>query len=73
MIDHWFGRVLAALDNQGLWDSTAVVVCTDHGHYLGDVRGGDDLWGKPGVPQYEPLGHIAAARALAGGWRWRDL
>lgn len=57
LIDHWFGRVLAALDNQGLWDSTAVVVCTDHGHYLGDVRGGDDLWGKPGVPQYEPLGH----------------
>ena len=41
----------------GLWDTTAVVVCTDHGHYLGDVRGGHDLWGKPGVPQYEPLGH----------------
>ena len=53
MIDHWFGEVTAALDDQDLWDTTAVVVCTDHGHYLGEK----DLWGKPGVMQYEPLGH----------------
>ena len=36
---------------------TALIVCTDHGHYLGDKRDGRDIWGKPGVPQYEPLGH----------------
>jgi arylsulfatase A-like enzyme len=53
MIDHWVGEVFAALDTRGLWDSTAVVVCTDHGHYLGEK----DIWGKPGVMQYEPLGH----------------
>jgi arylsulfatase A-like enzyme len=58
MIDEWFGRLLATLDQQGLWDDTAVIVCTDHGHYLGEERGGDDLWGKPMVPQFEPLGHI---------------
>ena len=29
-------------------------MCTDHGHYLGEK----DIWGKPGVMQYEPLGHI---------------
>lgn len=63
MIDHWFGRVLDELDRWGLWDDTAVIVCTDHGHYLGDERaavpGGQrvDLWGKPMVPQFEPLGH----------------
>jgi arylsulfatase A-like enzyme len=57
MIDHWFGGVVDALDQRDLWDTTAVAVCTDHGHYLGDVRGGQDIWGKPGVPQYEPLGH----------------
>lgn len=57
MIDHWFGRILDAFDQQDLWEDTALVVCTDHGHYLGDVRGGHDIWGKPGVPQYEPLGH----------------
>ena len=40
-----------------LWADTALIVCTDHGHYLGDVREGKGLWGKPGVPQFEPLGH----------------
>ncbi len=53
MIDHWVGRVFDALTERGLWESTAVVVCTDHGHYLGEK----DIWGKPGVMQYEPLGH----------------
>jgi len=53
-IDHWFGRLLDALDRRGLWDETAVIVCTDHGHYLGEK----DVFGKPGVPVYEPLGHI---------------
>ena len=54
MIDHWFGEVLAALDEGGHWDDTVVIVCTDHGHYLGEK----DIWGKPGVPQYEALGHV---------------
>ena len=34
-------------------DDTAVIVCTDHGHYLGEK----DIWGKPGVPD------LRAARA----------
>jgi len=65
MIDHHFGKLLDELDAQGLWDTTAVIVCTDHGHYLGEVRatgrpgdeGAADIWGKPGIPQFEPLGH----------------
>ncbi len=65
MIDHHFGRILDELDAQDLWDTTAVIVCTDHGHYLGENRvtgapGDDtvaDIWGKPMVPQFEPLGH----------------
>ncbi len=65
MIDHHFGTILDELDAQDLWDTTAVIVCTDHGHYLGEERtagapGDDsvsDLWGKPMVPQFEPLGH----------------
>jgi arylsulfatase A-like enzyme len=54
MIDHWVGEVFTALEERDLWDTTAVIVCTDHGHYLGEK----DIWGKPGVMQYEPLGHI---------------
>jgi hypothetical protein len=54
MIDHWFGRVLDAIDRNGWTDSTAVIVCPDHGHDLGEK----DVVGKPGVPIYEPMGHI---------------
>ena len=65
MIDHHFGTLLSELDAGDLWDTTAVIVCTDHGHFLGDERAtglpGDttrnDIWGKPAVPQFEPLGH----------------
>jgi arylsulfatase A-like enzyme len=62
MIDAWFGRVLDAIDRNNLWDDTAVIVCTDHGHYLGEK----DIWGKPGVPVYEPLGHIPMMIAWPG-------
>lgn len=59
MIDHWLGRVLDALDATNAWEDTAVVLCTDHGHYLGDLDvHGRDVWGKPGLPVYKPLGHI---------------
>jgi arylsulfatase A-like enzyme len=63
MIDHYFGRVLDALDANNLWDNTAVVVMTDHGHYLGE-RGG--IWGKPGVPIYSEMGHIPLMIAWPG-------
>jgi len=53
MIDHWFGRILDALETSRLADDTAVIVCTDHGHYLGEK----DAWGKPAIPIYETLGH----------------
>jgi arylsulfatase A-like enzyme len=53
MIDAWFGRLLDAIERTGRADDTAVIVCTDHGHFLGEK----DIWGKPGCPIYEPLGH----------------
>lgn len=67
MIDHWLGRVLDALDETHAWDDTAVIVCTDHGHYLGDRDvHGRDIWGKPGVPVYKELGHIPMMVAWPG-------
>jgi arylsulfatase A-like enzyme len=53
MIDHWLGRLMDVLEAKGLFEDTLIVVCTDHGHYLGE----HDLFGKPRVPQLEPLGH----------------
>ncbi|HXN62784.1 MAG TPA: sulfatase-like hydrolase/transferase [Acidimicrobiales bacterium] len=65
MIDHWVGEVFSALTERGLWESTAVIVCTDHGHYLGEK----DIWGKPGVMQYETLGHIPLLVSWPGAGR----
>jgi arylsulfatase A-like enzyme len=65
MIDHWFGKILDEMD-KGLWDDTMFILCTDHGHYLGEK----DIWGKPRVPQYETLGHtplMIAAPGIAPG------
>jgi arylsulfatase A-like enzyme len=62
MIDHWFGRILDSFDRNGLWADTALVVCTDHGHYLGE----HDLFGKPGVPVMEQMGHIPLLVAWPG-------
>ncbi len=62
MIDHWFGKLTDVLDAKALWDDTAVIVCTDHGHYLGEK----DIFGKPGVPHYEPLGHTPLMVAWPG-------
>ena len=62
MIDHWFGKILDEMDNSNLWDDTLFIVCTDHGHYLGEK----DIWGKPRVPQYETMGHTPLMVASPG-------
>ena len=62
MIDEWLGRVLDTLDRTDRWSDTVVILCTDHGHYLGEK----DIWGKPAVPVYEPLGHIPLLVAWPG-------
>ncbi len=62
MIDAWLGRILDVLDRTDRWADTAVIVCTDHGHFLGEK----DIWGKPAVPVYEPLGHIPLFIAWPG-------
>jgi arylsulfatase A-like enzyme len=35
MVDRWLGVLFDVLDDRGLWDDTAVVLTTDHGHDLG--------------------------------------
>jgi hypothetical protein len=52
MIDKWLANVLDALEPYR--DDTAVIVTTDHGHYLGEK----DTWGKPPAPAFETMSHI---------------
>jgi arylsulfatase A-like enzyme len=62
MIDHWFGKLLDVMDRDNRWQDTMLILCTDHGHYLGEK----DIWGKPRVPQYETLGHTPLMIAAPG-------
>jgi arylsulfatase A-like enzyme len=62
MIDHWLGRIVDVFDRHDAWDTTAFILCTDHGHYLGE-RG---MWGKPQVPVYPEMGHIPLLIAWPG-------
>ncbi len=69
MIDHYLGRLLDVLDEQDRWADTAVILTSDHGHYLGE-RGG--VWGKPAVPIYREMGQIPLLVAWPGQAR-RDV
>ena len=62
MIDRWLGRILDVIEAKDLWADTMVVLCTDHGHYLGEK----DIWGKPAAPLYQPIAHIPLLIAAPG-------
>lgn len=65
-LDAQVGRVIAALEREGLADNTIVVFWSDHGYHLGE----HDLWSK--TSNYEldarvPLLVVAPGRQSAGG------
>ncbi|MGZ4795780.1 MAG: sulfatase [Acidimicrobiia bacterium] len=62
MIDHWLGRILDVVDRHDAWGTTAVILCTDHGVYLGER----DVWGKPSIAAYPEMSHIPLMVAWPG-------
>jgi arylsulfatase A-like enzyme len=70
MVDRWLGMLLDVLDERALWDSTAVLFTTDHGHDLG-TRG---FFGKQ-YPHWESHARIPLLvwhPAFPGGGRGID-
>lgn len=53
MVDRWFGELMGKLDEFSLWDDTAVIVTSDHGHDLGE-RG---MFGKQ-YPHFDSHANI---------------
>jgi arylsulfatase A-like enzyme len=53
MVDRWFGELTCKLDELDLWEETAVILTTDHGHDLGE-RG---AFGKQ-YPHYDSHANI---------------
>ena len=54
MCDAYFGRLLDFMDENGMWEDTAVILTTDHGYLLSE----HDWWGKNLQPYYEEISHI---------------
>ncbi|MBN1673989.1 MAG: sulfatase-like hydrolase/transferase [Kiritimatiellae bacterium] len=61
MVDAWFGKILAALEQTGQADDTLVIFTSDHGDYAG----AHGLWAK-GIPCYRE------AYAIPGIVRWKN-
>jgi arylsulfatase A-like enzyme len=62
MTDAWLGRLLDTIDRYELWRNTAVILTSDHGHYLGDHG-----WvGKPQAPLYDTITRIPLLMAVPG-------
>jgi arylsulfatase A-like enzyme len=53
MVDRWFGELLKTFDQLNLWDNTAIIITTDHGHDLAE-RG---KFGKQ-YPHYDSHANI---------------
>ncbi len=65
MTDRWLGRLLERVDDFGLWDDTAIILMTDHGHFLGE----HGWMGKPACPAYQTIAHTPLMIHLPGGAR----
>ena len=62
MTDHWIGKILDALESQGIRDETLIVFTTDHGTMLAE----HDYWMKNYMPMYNPLVRIPLIVCLPG-------
>jgi len=74
LVDTWVGRLFDTIERLGLYEDTAVLFLSDHGHYIGDHgRVGKSGTGPDGPwPFYDELSHLvlmAWTPGMNGGQR----
>ncbi|MFZ1755724.1 MAG: sulfatase, partial [Caldilineaceae bacterium] len=73
MCDHYMGQILNLFDDLKLWDDTMLIVCTDHGFFLGE----HDWWAKNNMPLWSEVAHtplfIWDPRSRVAGERRQQL
>ncbi len=52
--DEQLGRLLDKMDEENLWEDTAIIMTTDHGFLLSE----HDWWAKAIMPNYQEISHI---------------
>jgi len=69
LVDTWMGRLFETIEHLGLYEDTAVIFMSDHGHYIGDHgRIGKSGFGQDGPwPFYEEVSHIVMMARVPGG------
>ncbi len=74
LVDTWFGRLMDTVERLGLWEDTAILFLSDHGHYIGDHgRIGKDGSGPDGRwPFYQEVSHIVFMGYIPGGTTGRS-
>jgi len=69
LVDTWVGRLFETIEHLGLYEDTAVLFLSDHGHYIGDHgRVGKSGSGPDGPwPFYQEINHIVMMGRVPGG------
>ena len=69
LVDTWVGQLLKKIEDLGLYENTAIMFISDHGHYIGDHgRIGKSGSGPDGPwPFYQEVAHIPFMMRMPGG------
>jgi arylsulfatase A-like enzyme len=68
LVDTWLGQLFETIERLGLYEDTAVIFLSDHGHYIGDHgRVGKGGHGPDGPwPYYQEVSHIVLMGRVPG-------
>ncbi len=73
-VDHWVGRILGTLEDEGLADNTIVVFTSDHGEFMGEhLKYGKGPWAPDVVSRVPLIVRVPEALGGASGRKVADI